>query len=105
ILEERLGVRERAARHDAPFRTVLSIDGHVQRYRGAVAPDPVHVDALEVVFLLAVHGVQIKTQAVERPELEAHDRVDTILVAALDHRPTESRNQRVVDLLYRQTGI
>src|SRR5690606_5605610 len=88
-----------------PFRTVLPIDGHVERYRGAVASDPIHVDALEIVLLLAVHRVEIKAQSVERPELEAHDRVDTILVARLNHRTAEPRDQRIVDLLDRQTRI
>ena len=46
-----------------PLRAIRAVDLHVERNHRAVAPDPVHVDALEVILLLAVHRIEVEMQA------------------------------------------
>ena len=105
ILQEGLRVREGAARDDAALGAIVAIDLHVDRDHGAIATDPAHVDAFEIVLLLAVHRIQEEVQIVGRAEFEAHDRVVAILRASGLHRTAETRDDRVVDLLDRESRV
>ncbi len=65
----------------------------------AVAPDQVHVDALQIVFLLAVHRVEVGMEVIAGAEFERRNGIVTIAIA-FDHRGTaQARNDGVVDLL------
>ena len=105
IFEESLRVREGAARDHAALGTVVAIDLHVDRDHGAIATDPAHVDAFEIVLLLAVHRIQEEVQIVGRAEFEAHDRVVAILRASGLHRTAETRDDCVVDLLNGESRV
>ena len=105
VFGEELGVREGAAFDHAAVGAVAAVDLHAQGDDGAVAADPVGVDALQVVVLLAVHRVDVEVQAGAGTEFTGQDRGDLVLVAVLRHLAAQARDQGVVDLLDGQARV